>query len=138
MTRNYEKVSDEKRQLLIDMIRQNMTIKDAARLIDINYENAKAICRVYRREQRTDKRKERLRYKLTQPKHVGAFAYQSRARKSPASRSSEKSDEEDSDSPGPVRGAGGRHAGAHDSERHGNTTLAGKKSTFRDKHLQSQ
>ena len=50
MTRNYSKVPDEKRQLLIDMIQQNMTIKDAARLVQIKYENAKAIYRVYRRE----------------------------------------------------------------------------------------
>ena len=61
MTRNYSKVPDEKRQLLIDMIKQNMTIKDAARLVEIKYENAKAIYRVYRREQRTDKRKNRFR-----------------------------------------------------------------------------
>lgn len=32
------------------MINQNMTIKDAARLVDIKYENAKAIYRVYRKE----------------------------------------------------------------------------------------
>lgn len=63
MTRNYSKVPDEKRQLLIDMIQQNMTIKDAARLVQIKYENAKAIYRVYRREQRTDKRRNRFRAK---------------------------------------------------------------------------
>ena len=41
-----------------------MTIKDAARLVEIKYENAKAIYRVYRREQRTDKRKNRFRSKV--------------------------------------------------------------------------
>ena len=40
-----------------------MTIKDAARLVEIKYENAKAIYRVYRREQRTDKRRNRFRAK---------------------------------------------------------------------------
>ena len=45
------------------MINRNMTIKDAAREVDIKYENAKAIYRVYRREQRTDKRRNRLRFK---------------------------------------------------------------------------
>merc|ERR1712013_320558 len=32
-----------------------MTIKEAAKIIDIKYENAKAIHRVYKNEQRTDK-----------------------------------------------------------------------------------
>ena len=64
MTRNYSKVPDEKRQMLIEMINMNMTIKDAARQIDIKYENAKAIYRVYRKEQRTQKRRNRFRYKL--------------------------------------------------------------------------
>ena len=40
-----------------------MTIKDAAREVDIKYENAKAIYRVYRKEQRTEKRRNRLRFK---------------------------------------------------------------------------
>ena len=64
MTRTYSKVTDEKRQMLIEMINMNMTIKDAARSVDIKYENAKAIYRVYRKEQRTDKRRNRFRYKL--------------------------------------------------------------------------
>lgn len=42
-----------------------MTIKDAAKRVDIKYENAKAIYRVYRKEQRTDKRRNRFRYKVT-------------------------------------------------------------------------
>ena len=53
MTRKYAKVTDEQRLSLIEMIRNNMTIKDAARQVDIKYENAKAIYRVYRKEQRT-------------------------------------------------------------------------------------
>ena len=64
MTRNYSKVPDDKRQRLIEMINMNMTIKDAARRVDIKYENAKAIYRVYRKEQRTSKRRNRFRYKL--------------------------------------------------------------------------
>ncbi len=64
MTRNYLKVSDDLRQRLISLINQNMTIKDAARLVDIKYENAKAIYRVYRKEKRTSKRRNRFRYKL--------------------------------------------------------------------------
>ena len=63
MTRNYSKVPDEKRQQLISLINNNMTIKDAARQVDIKYENAKAIYRVYRKEQRTEKRRNRLRFK---------------------------------------------------------------------------
>ena len=50
MTRNYSKVPDGKRQQLIEMINMGMTIKDAAKSIDIKYENAKAIFRVYRKE----------------------------------------------------------------------------------------
>lgn len=64
MTRNYSKVPDDKRQRLIEMINMNMTIKDAARRVDIKYENAKAIYRVYRKEQRTSKRRNRFRYKF--------------------------------------------------------------------------
>lgn len=64
MTRNYSKVTDDKRQRLIELINSNMTIKDAARSVDIKYENAKAIYRVYRKEQRTQKRRNRFRYKL--------------------------------------------------------------------------
>ena len=45
------------------MINIGMTIKDAAKSIDVKYENAKAIFRVYRKESRTDKRRNRLRFK---------------------------------------------------------------------------
>ena len=70
MTRKYAKVSDDKRQHLIDMINKNMTIKDAAKLVDIKYENAKAIYRVYKNERRTDKRKNRFRYKIGEDKGI--------------------------------------------------------------------
>ena len=50
MTRKYARVPDEQRAKLIELINMNMTIKDAARHVDIKYENAKAIYRVYRRE----------------------------------------------------------------------------------------
>ena len=69
MTRNYSKVPDEKRQRLIELINMNMTIKDAARVVDIKYENAKAIYRVFKREQRTDKCRNRFRYKVGNPKN---------------------------------------------------------------------
>ena len=68
MTRKYSKVPDEQRAKLIELINQNMTIKDAAKQVKIKYENAKAIYRVYKNESRTDKRKNRFRYKLGEDK----------------------------------------------------------------------
>ena len=65
MTRKYAKVTDEQRLSLIEMIRNNMTIKDAARQVEIKYENAKAIYRVYRKEQRTQKLRNRFRKKVS-------------------------------------------------------------------------
>ena len=59
------------------MINRNMTIKDAAREVDIKYENAKAIYRVYRKEQRTEKRRNRLRFK---PDQGDTFAKRSKQR----------------------------------------------------------
>lgn len=57
MTRKYAKVGDNDRQTLILAIHeQGKTIKQAALEIGIPYENAKAIHRVYRKEQRTVKR----------------------------------------------------------------------------------
>ena len=70
MTRKYAKVSDEKRHHLIELINQNMTIKDAAKMVDVKYENAKAIYRVFKKEQRVDKRKNRFRYKIGEQKGV--------------------------------------------------------------------
>ena len=50
MTRKYSKVPDEQRAKLIELINMNMTIKDAAKIVKIKYENAKAIYRVYKNE----------------------------------------------------------------------------------------
>lgn len=68
MTRKYAKVPDEQRAKLIELINMNMTIKDAAKIVKIKYENAKAIHRVYKNEQRTDKRRNRFRYKVGEDK----------------------------------------------------------------------
>ena len=48
--RQYTKVTDEKRLELIDLLNKNMSIKEASDQMGINYENAKAIYRVYRLE----------------------------------------------------------------------------------------
>jgi transposase len=63
MKRRYEKITNDKRKALIDAVNNNegMKIKAAAALLQIPYENAKAIFRVYRKEMRTDKCKHRHR-----------------------------------------------------------------------------
>ena len=48
MTRKYDKVSNEQRAKLIELINMNMTIKDAAKIVGVKYENAKAIHRIYK------------------------------------------------------------------------------------------
>ena len=50
------KVSDDQRAQLIDLLNQNQTISEAAEQVGVNYENAKAIFRVYRLEKRRFKR----------------------------------------------------------------------------------
>lgn len=55
--RKYARVNDELRQQLISLLDDNMSIKDAAKQIGINYENAKVINRIYREEGRTSKKK---------------------------------------------------------------------------------
>lgn len=67
MTRKYIKITDQQRHQLVEVKNQGHTIKDAAKLVDIPYENAKAIMRVYRREMRTNKHTVRNRFKT--PKH---------------------------------------------------------------------
>ena len=44
---------DEKRMELLRLLDQNKSIKEAAKEIEINYENAKAIYRIWRRERRS-------------------------------------------------------------------------------------
>ena len=64
MKREYKKISNEKRKLLIDTVNeQGLKIKQAAAQLGIPYENAKAIFRVYRNEMRVDKCKHRSRPK---------------------------------------------------------------------------
>ena len=55
--RKYARINDELRQQLISLLDNNMSIKDAAKQIGINYENAKVINRIYREEGRTSKKK---------------------------------------------------------------------------------
>ena len=52
--RNYVRVSDEQRSLLIDLMSQNehITIRDASNLLKINYESAKSIWTVFKRSGR--------------------------------------------------------------------------------------
>ena len=49
MVRCYTKVDDSKRNLLLEyaVIRNLMTIQEAAKMLDIKYGNAKKICRKY-------------------------------------------------------------------------------------------
>ena len=64
MKRRYEKITNDKRKSLIDYVQTNgYKIKQAALELDIPYENAKAIFRVYRKEQRSEKQKHRFRLK---------------------------------------------------------------------------
>ena len=56
-SRGYQIVSDEKRKALIKFITvDKMKIVDAAEMIDIPYENAKAIYRIYKNEGRSQKK----------------------------------------------------------------------------------
>ena len=52
--RGYVKVSDEQRQMFIDLMIEcdHVTIRDAAELLQINYESAKAIWTVYKKQGR--------------------------------------------------------------------------------------
>ena len=45
--REYTKVTNEQRSLLIELLENNITIKTAARHAGLKYENAKRIYRVY-------------------------------------------------------------------------------------------
>jgi len=49
MTKSYIKITDATREELVDLITsQNLSIRDAANKLEINYENAKAIYRTFR------------------------------------------------------------------------------------------
>lgn len=62
MKRTYNRVTDEQRLKLIELTQESeVTIKAAAEMLNISYENAKAINRVFKHEDRTEKRKKRNR-----------------------------------------------------------------------------
>jgi hypothetical protein len=62
---SYKKINNETRQRLIDMVRleieyqvstSNYLLKDAAKILDINYSTAKTIIRIFRLENRKEKK----------------------------------------------------------------------------------
>ena len=60
MTRTYSQVGDQLRLDLVKLIaEQKFTIRDAAKQLEINYENAKAIYRTFRMQKRINKIKYR-------------------------------------------------------------------------------
>lgn len=61
MVRQYKRVTDDTRSQLIKHIKEGKSIKQAAELAGINYENAKAIYRIYKRETRVSMKKNRFR-----------------------------------------------------------------------------
>jgi transposase len=72
MVRAYEKISNERRKALIELIEgDNLGIKVAAKTLGIPYENAKAILRVYRKDQRLKKCPHRFR-KISGLKNIEA------------------------------------------------------------------
>lgn len=70
MVREYQRVTDETRRNLIKLIQDGLSIKDAAEIVNINYENAKAINRIYRQETRVDKKKSRFRFRTGEDKEA--------------------------------------------------------------------
>ena len=70
MLREYQRVTDETRRNLIKLIQDGMSIKEAAEIVNINYENAKAINRIYRQETRVDKKKSRFRFRTGEDKNT--------------------------------------------------------------------
>jgi molybdenum-dependent DNA-binding transcriptional regulator ModE len=50
MVRDYQHITDEQRRRLIQLIRQGMKIVRAAEATGVNYENAKAINRIFKKE----------------------------------------------------------------------------------------
>ena len=58
--RKYDRISDEQRKNLIELISEHgESIKKAAIKLNISYDNAKAINRVFRKETRIEKCKQR-------------------------------------------------------------------------------
>lgn len=69
MVREYNRVSDDTRRKLIKHITDGRSIKEAAELVGINYENAKAINRIFKNETRVQKKKCRFRYRQGEDKN---------------------------------------------------------------------
>lgn len=55
MAREYTKTPNSTRLKLLKLIASGMMIKDAAYKLKVNYENAKAINRVWKKEERIEK-----------------------------------------------------------------------------------
>ena len=53
--RGYNRVTNEQRVVLLDLLDRNMSIRQAASQLGINYENAKSIYRIYRLQNRKTK-----------------------------------------------------------------------------------
>ena len=70
--RTYNRVSDEQRSILIDLMSQNehMSIKDASDLLSINYQNAKSIWNIYRSEGRKYNVRARMKPATFQPHKI--------------------------------------------------------------------
>ena len=73
--RHYDRVSDQKRSILIDLMTQNeqVTIREAANLLQINYESAKSIWSVFKRHGR----RHNLRNRKTFSEHQKKRAFNS-------------------------------------------------------------
>ena len=56
MTRQYKKVNDQQRQTLISFYEETQSVKIAAKMLRITYENAKVIIRTYKHEGRATKK----------------------------------------------------------------------------------
>lgn len=69
MVREYLRVTDESRKRLLKYIVEGKSIKEAAELVNINYENAKAIYRTFKQENRVSKKKSRFRYRQGEDKN---------------------------------------------------------------------
>ena len=56
VTRRYKKVNDQQRQALISFYEETQSVKIAAKMLRITYENAKVIIRTYKNEGRATKK----------------------------------------------------------------------------------
>jgi len=62
--RAYDRISNEQRAALLDLLDSGITIREASAQMGIKYENAKAIYRVFRRTNRRTRQLKRLRRKV--------------------------------------------------------------------------